>query len=366
MLYRFRGNSMIDEGIFDGDTVILRKQPDAENGETVVALLNGNEVTLKKIYKEKNGFRLQPANPNLKPIFAKELTIQGKVVSVIRNFEELKKKTVLINEDGAQKNKRIKSDIPQRQIELNTIELKDCREFIKQIPDSFVDVIATDPPYNELPKEWDNFNDWGYLKREFDRILKPRGQIYIFGKQPMLADLYNLFKDKFEFRFELIWNKGKGLWASNYAPMRSHELIWCFKKKGVKTSDLYFDIESIKMPGEPYVRKNKVTSTVRNNWKPNLTIVKDGRRFPLSVLNHPAVSSKSNGGFKHPAKKPLEIVKWIIKSSSKKGDVVLDCFMGTGTTAVACIQLDRNYIGCEIDEDFYKICRERTKQNTLL
>jgi len=86
-----RGDSMIDEGIFDGDTVIIRKQPDAENGETVVALINGNEVTLKKIYKEKNGFRLQPANPTLKPIFTRELTIQGKVIRVIRNFEELKK-----------------------------------------------------------------------------------------------------------------------------------------------------------------------------------------------------------------------------------------------------------------------------------
>ncbi len=87
---KIRGNSMIEEGIFDGDTVIIRKQPDAENGETVMVLLNGNEVTLKKIYKEKNGFRLQPANPNVTPIFTRELVVQGKVVSVIRSFEGLK------------------------------------------------------------------------------------------------------------------------------------------------------------------------------------------------------------------------------------------------------------------------------------
>jgi len=86
---RVNGNSMINEGIFDGDTVIIRKQPDAENGETVVALINNNEVTLKKIYKEKNRFRLQPANPNLKPIYAKDLIIQGKVITVIRDFKEL-------------------------------------------------------------------------------------------------------------------------------------------------------------------------------------------------------------------------------------------------------------------------------------
>jgi len=87
-----RGDSMINEGICDGDTVIIRKQPNAENGETVVALINDNEVTLKKIYREKGRFRLQPANPTIRPIFTKELVIQGKVISVIRSFEELKEK----------------------------------------------------------------------------------------------------------------------------------------------------------------------------------------------------------------------------------------------------------------------------------
>lgn len=88
---RVQGDSMIDDGIYDGDIVVIRKQATAENGETVVALINDNEVTLKKIYKERGGFRLQPANPNVKPIFTKELMIQGKVVHVIRNFEELKR-----------------------------------------------------------------------------------------------------------------------------------------------------------------------------------------------------------------------------------------------------------------------------------
>jgi adenine-specific DNA-methyltransferase len=94
---KVNGNSMIGDGIFDGDTVIIRKQQTAENGETVVALINDSETTLKKIYKEKNGFRLQPANPELKPIFVKKLIIQGKVVSVIRNFEEQKEP---VKDDG--------------------------------------------------------------------------------------------------------------------------------------------------------------------------------------------------------------------------------------------------------------------------
>lgn len=89
---RVAGNSMIDEGIFDSDIVVIKKQPTAENGETVVALINDNEITLKKLYREKNRFRLQPVNPTLKPIYTKNLIIQGKVVSVLRSFGELKEK----------------------------------------------------------------------------------------------------------------------------------------------------------------------------------------------------------------------------------------------------------------------------------
>jgi len=84
---KVKGDSMIDEGIFDNDIVVIRKQEVADNGTIVVALINGNEATLKKIYKEKNGFRLQPANPKLKPVFVKELLVQGRVVSILRNLE---------------------------------------------------------------------------------------------------------------------------------------------------------------------------------------------------------------------------------------------------------------------------------------
>lgn len=84
---RVKGNSMIQDGIFDGDNVIIRKQNTADNGETVVALINGNEATLKKIYKVAGGFKLQPANPNISAFIVKQIIVQGKVVSVMRNYE---------------------------------------------------------------------------------------------------------------------------------------------------------------------------------------------------------------------------------------------------------------------------------------
>ena len=245
-------------------------------------------------------------------------------------------------------------------MELNKVKNTDCRNYLKNVEGNSVNLIVIDPPYNELPHKWDKFDKWPELKHEFNRILKKNGQMYIFGKQPMLSILYTEIADLFDFRFELVWDKGKGLWSSNYMPMRSHELIWCFKKKGVRTNDLYFDINSIKTPGKPYVRKNRVQSTVRNNWKANLTIYKDGNRFPLSVLHHSAVSRKDKKeGVAHPTQKPLSVLEWIIKSSSKKNDVILDCFMGSGTTAIAAKKLNRHFLGCENDKKFHKISLER-------
>ena len=84
---RVQGNSMIDEGIFDGDIVVLRRQQTADDGQIVVAIINDNEATLKKIYREKDRFRLQPANPTLFPIYAQEVEVRGVVVKIIRNFE---------------------------------------------------------------------------------------------------------------------------------------------------------------------------------------------------------------------------------------------------------------------------------------
>ncbi|HEY0088487.1 MAG TPA: transcriptional repressor LexA [Candidatus Lokiarchaeia archaeon] len=84
---RVQGNSMIEEGIFDGDIVVIKQQPVADNGQTVVAIINDNEATLKKIYREKDRFRLQPANPSLFPTYTKELELRGVVVKIIRNFE---------------------------------------------------------------------------------------------------------------------------------------------------------------------------------------------------------------------------------------------------------------------------------------
>jgi len=91
---RVSGNSMINEGIFDGDIVVIKKQSTAENGQTVVAIIDDNEATLKKLYREKNTFRLQPRNPNMKPLFRTDVEIRGVVVQVISNMSNEPEETI--------------------------------------------------------------------------------------------------------------------------------------------------------------------------------------------------------------------------------------------------------------------------------
>lgn len=120
-----KGNSMINEGIFDGDIVIIRKQPTADNGQTVVAIIDDNEATLKKIYREKGQFRLQPANQTMLPIYRKEVEIRGVVVKIIRNLEGISQ-SLLANRKQEFLN-RIKSANPDSQNKYKRVALSPIR-----------------------------------------------------------------------------------------------------------------------------------------------------------------------------------------------------------------------------------------------
>ena len=97
--------------------------------------------------------------------------------------------------------------------------------------DSKFDLILTDPPYNLISSKWDKKIDWFKLGKKFINNLKESGTLIIFGKQPMLVDVYNSFKEYFDFRFEYIWEKQNMIWVSDYQPLPVHENIWVFSNK---------------------------------------------------------------------------------------------------------------------------------------
>jgi len=343
---KVKGNSMIDEDIYDGDIVVIRRQETAENGEKVVALLNGYEATLKKIYKEKNGFRLQPANSSLKPMFVRELIIQGKLMGVIPNYED---RTIPLN----QLSKKIKT----KTFKLDRIITGDVLEVMSKIPDNSIHLAITSPPYN-VGKDYDNHNDkmdyqeyLGWLEKvwvETKRVLVPGGRFALNIAPTGIKDFVPIHHDftnqmrkiGMKFRTEIIWYKQTMLkrtaWGSFKSPANPHIVpSWEYV--------LIFSKEQDRLDGN--FRKADIT-------KDEFMDFSDGF-WKISP------ETKRNG---HPAPFPEELIYRLIKFYSYKDNTVLDMFGGTGTVAVVAYKTGRHFIHIDISEEYNKVALRRLNE----
>ncbi len=387
---RVIGNSMIDENIHDGDIVLAKRQDTADNGQKVVALIDGYETTLKKFYKERGQVRLQPANKNIEPIIIKEdreLIIQGVVIDVIKNEEELQAKEIVTSD----KIKRT-SKLP-----LNKIILGDAIKELRKLPDNSCDVIIADPPYN-IGKDFGNnidkrelgeYVEWckGWIN-ECIRVMKPTGTLFIYGFSEILAYLSVEIPTNKRW---LIWHYTNKNVASLNFWQRSHEAIICaWKDKPIFNRD---DVR------EPYTEGflNGAAGKVRkgtagrfsSNGKETVYNAHSGGALPRDVIKVPALAGgagmterwflcktcndvfepkelkkhKEHDVMKHPTQKPGEITRKLIKSSMvKKNGVVLIPFVGTGSECVIAKELNQNYIGFEINPDYIRIAEKWLKE----
>lgn len=231
----------------------------------------------------------------------------------------------------------------------------DCLELIKGIPDETVDMVLCDLPYKETGNKWDKGIDLNFLFDEYRRIIKENGCIALNGTFKFGVQLYNTAPDLY--KYEWIWEKDNGTNAPNVnlQPFRVHEFLFIFGKgrvtNGTRVPMKYFPQ---KTQGKPYVQKS---GRMSENWKGGLkNIVTDNS----SGLRHPKTIQKFNRdrGF-HPTQKPVEMLKYFIKTYTNEGDLVLDNCMGSGSTGVACLESNRNFIGIELDKSYYDIALQR-------
>lgn len=223
-----------------------------------------------------------------------------------------------------------------------------------------VDCIITDPPYGILNKknfEWDSIIPFDKMWERINKLKRNENTpVLLFGKQPFSSFL-NISNIN-EFRFEVIWEKQKGVdfMQARNKPLTNHENISVFYKKKPK-----YNPQMDK--GEPYIKKgtyydNNIsgTGTLKGTAfeKPN-----NGVRYPKTVRKYSYPEGKSRV---HPTQKPVELLEWLINSYSNEGDTILDFTMGSGSTGVACKNTNRNFIGIELDEDYYNIAKERMKE----
>lgn len=237
-------------------------------------------------------------------------------------------------------------------MELDMIYNEDCLEGMKRIPDGSVDCIICDLPYGTTRNKWDSVIPFDKLWDAYKRVAKQDAAIVLFSQQPFTSELVMSNPDMF--RYEWIWEKSNssGFLNAKKMPLKVHENIMVFYSNLPTYNPQYTE-------GKPYVaaRGGKTTTNYRDFN--SCTTVSDGKRYPKDVI-------KVNSVFNtvHPTQKPVELVRYLVRTYTNEGDTVLDNCMGSGTTAVACIMENRHYIGFETNAEYFGICMERIRTET--
>lgn len=239
---------------------------------------------------------------------------------------------------------------------------RDCRELLRELSDNSIDAIVTDPPYYSTNLHFDKTSriDFKNFLNECKRILKPAGILVTFADFNLLAEWrsYKIFKST----YELIWQKNR---AANFAlankmPMRVHEFIGVFKNQAGVYNPQKIPRSESSLKRDPIgtsrLIKGSGTSEITGITRNHTALSDDGFKNPISVLPFKIPRCKY-GKSKHPTQKPIDLLEWILKTYTNDGYIVLDPFMGSGSTGVAAKNLGRKFIGCELDSEYFKIAK---------
>ena len=225
----------------------------------------------------------------------------------------------------------------------------DCLELMKDIPNKSVDMILCDLPFGTTRNKWDSVLSLDKLWEQYDRIIKNDGAVVLFAQTPFDKVLgcsrINLL------RYEWIWEKTEatGFLNAKKMPLKAHENILVFYKQLPKYNPQFGE-------GKPYrYKKENISSSNYGNSNGTSLIQNSGFRYPKSIL-----CFKKDKGF-HPTQKPVELLEYLIKTYTHEGEIVLDNCMGSGSTGVACVNTNRNFIGMELDENYFNVASQRIR-----
>ena len=231
----------------------------------------------------------------------------------------------------------------------------DCLELMKDIPDGSVDMILADLPYGTTACKWDTIIPFEPLWEQYERVIKDNGAIVLTAAQPFSSALVaSNFKG---FKHEWIWEKerGTGFQVAKYRPMQKHEHVLVFSKGGKRVN--YYPIkEKLEKPLKSRSAGTKSESSPLANRSDYEIIYTD--KHPLSILKF----SRDNKNRMHPTQKPVALLEYLIKTYTSDGETVLDNCMGSGSTGVACVNTDRNFIGMELDDKYFEIAKRRISE----
>lgn len=229
----------------------------------------------------------------------------------------------------------------------------DCLELMKQIKDESIDLVLADLPFGVTANQWDSIIPLAPLFEQYQRIIKPHGAVLLFGMGKFGAQLIVNAPKKMPYRYDWVWEKTMpvGLLWSHHMPLRAHENVYVFYKRlPTYHPQMRLGFKPYKAkrnkPGDNYYRPS-------GNYTPHQSA---GERFPIDVIKF---SNANHSNMFHPTQKPVDLLQYLIKTYTDEGMTVLDNTMGSGSTGVACVNTGRNFIGMELDKDYFKIAQER-------
>ena len=232
----------------------------------------------------------------------------------------------------------------------------DCLEVMDELIKKGVkvDCILADPPYGTTNCKWDSIIPFDDMWERINKLIKSNGAICLFGSEPFASALRMSNAKKYKYDWYWIKEKGKGHLNAKKMPLKSVETISVFYNSP-PTYNPQFE------KGSPYQKincsKSKLNKGVYGKTKESYETINNGVRYPKTNLYFKSVQRTV-----HPTQKPVELLEYLIKTYTNENEVVLDFVMGSGSTGVACINTNRNFIGIELDDKYFDIAKDRIEK----
>ena len=229
----------------------------------------------------------------------------------------------------------------------------DCLNLMKDISDKSIDMILCDLPYGTTKCKWDIIIPFDKLWEQYNRIIKNNGAIVLFACEPFAS--YLRMSNIKNYKYDWVWDKikGTGFLNAKRQPMRNHELICVFYKKQCIYNPQITHGHKLKKS----FRSKGLQADVYNKTNKDY-YYESTDRYPRSIQ---VFSTDTQNSSLHPTQKPIALCEYLIRTYTNEGDTILDNCMGSGTTGVAAINLNRDFIGIEKDEKYFNIAKERIK-----
>lgn len=247
-------------------------------------------------------------------------------------------------------------------IELDKIYNEDCLQGMKRIPDGSVDAIICDLPYGTTQCKWDIIIPFDRLWEQYKRIIKSNGAIVLFAVEPFAS--YLRLSNLGWYKYDWVWDKKHptGQLNSKKQPLRQHELVCVFYQKQCT----YNPIMHTNRLNRSFIGKVNKSQKMSDNYGRQYDYVSNikggSKSYPRSIITQTSVIGNSHEKVSHPTQKPIALLEYLVKTYTNEGEIILDNCMGSGTTAIACINTNRNFIGFEIDKEYYELGMNRLKK----